>query len=357
MKVLHLPTNIASQISVTVQALRDFGIDARGLVLGNHTIQDPTGIELLPTPLRRSTHPIRGRLQRWANRRAILDAIRWADVIHWHFGWALPKAYDVQFAAKLGKPGIVEFWGSDVRIPKIAASDNSYMATMYESFPDIERKNEETSPFLQRTFKASGMSCLIPDPELLAYIDQAVFPCPFFTQQRISMSSFPIAYPEPSNKRPLVIHMPSNTAFKGTDAVLRAVESLQGKQVFDFRLIHGVKRSDALQILQSCDVFLDQFVIGGHGLATVESMSFGKPTVCYIKPSLVAKYPLELPIVVANQDNLAEVLGELLMDGHRRHEIGQQSRAYVEKYHDSRVIARQLIDIYMELIEKKKRSC
>lgn len=46
MKVLHLPTNIASQISVSVRALRDIGVDARGLVWCNAAIQDATGVRV-----------------------------------------------------------------------------------------------------------------------------------------------------------------------------------------------------------------------------------------------------------------------------------------------------------------------
>ena len=77
--------------------------------------------------------------------------------------------------------------------------------------------------------------------------------------------------------------------------------------------------------------------------------------VSYINPLMFSRYPADLPVVNANQDTLAEVLGGLLKDGHRRHEVGVQSRAYVEKYHDSGVIAKQLVGIYEELVEKRKQ--
>ena len=101
---------------------------------------------------------------------------------------------------------------------------------------------------------------------------------------------------------------------------------------------------------------MDQVVGGSHGLATLEAMAFGKPVVCYIKPSLVPKFPPELPIVNANQDNLAEVLAGLLADGARRQRIGRQSRAYVEKYHDAHDVARRLVTIYEELLAKSRRG-
>ena len=54
------------------------------------------------------------------------------------------------------------------------------------------------------------------------------------------------------------------------------------------------------------------------------------------------------------EENIAAVLGSLLKDGPLRHEAGRKSRAYVEKYHDAHNIARQLVGIYEELIERAR---
>jgi glycosyltransferase involved in cell wall biosynthesis len=144
--------------------------------------------------------------------------------------------------------------------------------------------------------------------------------------------------------------MPSNQAKKGTNAVRQAIESLRHSRSFDFRLLDGVARPDGMKMMRNCDIFLDQFVLGDHGLAALEAMALGKPCVCYIKPSVLREHPRELPIVVANQDNLAEVIGNLLDNGDKRNELGRLGRAYVEKYHDALQIAEQLVEIYQRLI-------
>jgi len=356
MKVLHLPYNIASQISVTVQGLREIGIDASGMVFDNNVIQDPSGLLMLPEIMSRRRNPIRGSLNLWSLRRTVLHAIQLADVVHWHFSWALPKAFDVEYAARLGKTGIVEFWGSDIRIPRVASAENPYLTRMYRDHPQLDQGAEERSRESQQTFSRHGMTCLIPGPALLSHVDRSLFPSFYRTRQRVLIREYEVAYPDPGGKRPLVLHMPSNKIWKGTDAVIRAVEQLRPSYDFEFRLVHGVKRSEALQILRSCDVFLDQFVGGGHGLAALESMAFGKPTVCYIMPSLVPLYPPDLPIVVATQDNLSHVLSGLLRNAQRRHEIGRLSRTYVEKYHDARLLAGELVKIYEELLSKSRRN-
>ncbi len=86
------------------------------------------------------------------------------------------------------------------------------------------------------------------------------------------------------------------------------------------------------------------------------SSALGKPALGYIKPSLVDRYPSELPIVNVNHDNLAEVLSGLIQDGQKRHQIGRQSRQYVEKYHDAHKVARDLVKVYEQLIHGESKG-
>src|SRR3989304_6155597 len=115
--------------------------------------------------------------------------------------------------------------------------------------------------------------------------------------QRLMTSRFDPRYPDPQNPSPVVVHSPSATAKKGTEAVLAAVEQLRATYRFEFKLICGVPHREALALVRECDVFLDQFVLGDHGAAAVEAMALGKPTVCYVKPSLAPMVPPACPLV------------------------------------------------------------
>ena len=353
MKVLHLPSNNSSQTSATIRALRDIGVDARGLVIAGHPIHDSRGLEVLPdvaAPMKSLTGVLR-RIPIW---RSVLAAIKWADVVHWHFSSrVIPKNVDLMYTKFLNKARIVEFCGSDIRIPEIASADNSYIARMYKEHPE-PWMSDNHSRQVQLRFAKFGFECLFRHIELESYIQKDLFPKPYRTEARLILSEFEQSYPDPCKKRPLIVHAPSKKWVKGTDAVLRAVEELRTKYEFDFQLIHSVERPKALEIIRNCDIMLDQFVIGEHGVAAIEAMAFGKPTICYIKPSLVQKFP-DLPIVNANQENLAEVISSLLKDGQRRYEIGRLSRTYVEKYHDAHKIARKLVAMYEELLAKVQK--
>jgi len=132
MRVLHLPVNIASQTSITVRALRDIGVDAQGIVINNSTIQENKGIRNFRTISLRK-NPIRGAIRKASLFYLFQSVTRWADVIHWHFNTSiLPKEMDLKYVNFLNKPRIVEFWGSDIRIPEIAVKDNPYFRYLYK---------------------------------------------------------------------------------------------------------------------------------------------------------------------------------------------------------------------------------
>ena len=103
MRVLHLPLNIASQISITVSALRDIGIEARGLVIKNYPIQSELAIESLPyvNPNRYSMKYI---VDKISYCHKFSSALKWADVVHWHgVPGVLPRNLDLKYIKFLKK--------------------------------------------------------------------------------------------------------------------------------------------------------------------------------------------------------------------------------------------------------------
>lgn len=352
MKVLHLPTNVASQISVTVRGLCRIGVDARGLIYGANRYGDPAGLEHFQ-PISRRRHPFRAAVHtaRWW--RVMSEAMRWADVIHWHFNNStLPFDADLRYAARLGKARVVEFWGSDIRNPRITAEDNPYAWQIYADEPDAGRRREKRSQRTQRRFARYGFHCILPGEELRPHLVEGLFRSVWMTRSRVLLADYQPCYSDPDAARPLVVHSASSTQRKGTDAVLAAIERLRATCPggFDFELIHGVSHEQSLDLVRRCDLFIDQFAAGAYGLAAVEAMALGKPVVGHIMPALREQLPADLPIVDAKRENLPEVVGGLLADGARRAKLGRQGRAFVEHHHDAVAIARKLVEHYKKLM-------
>jgi len=353
MRVLLLPLNIASQVSTMVRALREIGVDARGIVLENNPIQGAQGIECFPS-LEEGTL-----IERWRKHIAwwgtFLRAVLWADVIHWHYGISvLPANLDLRSIALLGRARIVQFWGSDIRDPEKAIADNPYLTPIYGE--RRARAAGRRSRATQARFARYGFECAVAGFEMIRYIHRDLFPHPHRSKSWIHLPDFEPKYPDARVACPAVAHAPSRKRIKGTEHVLRAVEPLVAKGRCTFKLIHGMPHEQAIAAVRECDIFLDQFIIGAHGLASLEAMALGKPAICYIKPSLLPEYPPDCPIVPADPDHLAEVLGALLSDGPRRAELGRRGRAYIEAHHDARARAAETLGLYRELLARQRRG-
>jgi hypothetical protein len=344
MKVIHLPVNISSQIATTVRALRSLGVEARGLARNFSPIQDHAGVETFDWS--GSTNPAnrlwRGIRWRWN----LVRSLAWADVVHWHWGDSTWKGIDLRIAARLGKPRLIEFWGDDLREPQAASRDNPFLARMYRLHPELANQRSKA---VQQMFQRHGFSCLIPGYELADYLDPSIFSGYYQTRPRLLLNDYTPRFPDPAQKRPLLIHAPSDKARKGTEAVLGAMAALEKSNSFEFKLIHQIPRRQALAMVAAADLFLDQFTVGAEGLAALEAMALGKPVVCFIKDSLRARYPEGFPFIVADQDTLAATIVPFIQDGRGRHELGVKSRNYVEAYHDANKLAAELVEIYEDL--------
>lgn len=355
MKVLLLPNNVASEISIKVRALKSIGVDARGLADGGHPFQMSGDIKILS--LKKGDY-ITNRLKKIQFYKLIYDWIKWADILHWvwDFG-AIPFGLDRKIVERFDKPGVIQWCGSDIRIPEKTFEVNKFYQEAFLNGYEYQFESYEKSLATQRSFAQIGFYPL----EIVGmdyYVDKNLFPKRYKTFQSVILSEHPAAYPSLEKNKPLIVHSPSAPVAKGTKWILKAVEQLKLKYNFDFTLVHGMSRSEALEIMKECDIYIDQLIGGSHGLASIEAMAFGKPVVCYINPAVGENYPPDLPIVNANPDNIAEKLEILIKDAALRHELGKKSRNYVEKYHDEKKVAEQLVETYREVIRlhKEKRE-
>jgi glycosyltransferase involved in cell wall biosynthesis len=80
-------------------------------------------------------------------------------------------------------------------------------------------------------------------------------------------------------------------------------------------------------------------------MLALECMALGKPVLGRIDPFFVQDWT-DIPVIDTNPGNLHKNLVRLISDPVLRLEIGENGRKYVEKNHDSMVIAQKLIDIY-----------
>lgn len=337
-RVLHAPTDIAGQLSTLVRALRRMGYAADGLTFEPH----PFRYGDLPAVF--ASGP-RNRFLRLARK---VGTTLWAaaryDVFHFHAAETLlPLNLDAPALRLLGKPVVLQFWGSEVRFADAARVANPWVA-QYLS-PVYDGRNRRR---LLRLAPWSSVA-LVGDHELRGYVD-GMFRRVEVLPQAIDLEGYAPRPPDPATRHPVVVHAPSNTNIKGTEHVIRAVERARQSRDFEFSLIAGKSHDEAVAALARADVLVDQLLVGTHGILALEAMALAKPVICYIREDLRATYPPDLPVVTATPDTLDRVLESLLADGELRHRLGAEGRRYVERHHDANEVATRLAKVYEALL-------
>ena len=152
--------------------------------------------------------------------------------------------------------------------------------------------------------------------------------------------------PPPDRDELVVLHAPTNREVKGTAHVIAAVEELRGRGVpVRLDLVEGVSHDQVATRINAADIIVDQLMIGWYGGFAVEAMARARPVLAAITEDVPADNPFggELPIVRTGRERLADDLAALAHDRTRLREIGTASRAFVERRHNPRTIAGELL--------------
>jgi glycosyltransferase involved in cell wall biosynthesis len=346
MRVLHLPWNIASLPVITARALEAQGHDSRVLLLEEHPYHDNDPTLCITIPRIRPGN-------RWL--RPINDALRivwlvkwvfWADVVHWYstLGSLLPLELDLRIVAWLRKTRIAEFCGSEVRDPEIESARNRFYREVFHSGRyEYPSESSEISALNQQRAHRYGFHPVIANRGLLAYLKGTT---PSLVPTGVDVAPR-LAQPTRREGTLVIAHSPSAPVGKGTDHIRRAVEALRVKgHDVELRVLHGVDRDSARRGIATCDLFVDQIIVGDIGVASAEAMAWGKPVVCYVLDEVLAQLPAGLPVLNANPETIVSVLEQVVTDRDRLRRLGEDSRAYAERHFRAAHRAAVLLEIY-----------
>ncbi len=142
----------------------------------------------------------------------------------------------------------------------------------------------------------------------------------------------------------VVVHAPNHRHIKGTDALVRAVDSLREDGVpIRLELLERRPNAEVRSAVERCDIVADQFV-AGYALFAIEGMSAGKPVLSalgWMQADVRSELDrLGLPIVDTSRDDLTGRLHELVNDPERRHLLGEAGRRFVLEHHSYAAVGR-----------------
>ncbi|HZT45646.1 MAG TPA: hypothetical protein VFA24_05640 [Gaiellaceae bacterium] len=308
MRVTHCPVNTAGIPWTNVQALRARGVDARLVVFNRYRLHPEADVDL-----RRGGGLLSQQLTQW---RAFARLAPQTDVFHFYFGLTLlPKSMQFPLLRALGKRSVMHFLGSDIRgkPPEALAWAERAGARVVGSYDAVR---------------------WVPDARVIP---------PGVDVRGIEPA------PPSGRERPVVLHAPSSRARKGTEFVVAACRELG----VELEIVEGLDHREAFERYRRADVIVDQLNAGWYGVFAIEAMALGKPVVTFLHEEAVRRteeaFGVEVPIVSATKETLAERLRPLVGSAEERARVGAASRAYAEEVHDLERMTDRLLALYAEL--------
>jgi hypothetical protein len=233
----------------------------------------------------------------------------------------------------------MQYWGSDIRQLDIAKKYKYHYAREMEIDPKKEERKRKKIKWINKFADAT-----ITGYGLLEYS-----PNSFVTGLAVDLSKIRFVWIKiDKDKKLKIVHAPTNRVIKGTRHIIDAVGRLKKEDYdFEFVLVENKTHDEALKIYEGADIIVDQLTYM-YALVAVESMAMGKPVLSYIREDM-KKYHPNLPILNTNPDNIYDNLKLLIENPELRKELGEKGRKYVEEVHDSRKIAKRMIELYKSI--------
>jgi hypothetical protein len=274
-----------------------------------------------------------------------------------NFTHVLIEAHRPLFGALFANSAFVEarvLTGHGLRVATIAHGRDLRL-------PSRHRENYEWSPYDEEEWSAvpvlenqvtrnmAGLATLadldvptfVSTPDLLDDLPTATW-CPVVVDVAAwTTDSRPL-----QRERPVVVHAPTSSNFKGSDHIDPVMQSLHESGLIEYRRIQGVPAAEMRQIMQSADILLEQFRLGSYGVTACEGMAAGRVVVSHVaernRDRIKAAYGQDAPIIEATIEDVGTVVRRIVEDREAALAIAAQGPAYVRALHDGSYSAKVL---------------
>ena len=152
----------------------------------------------------------------------------------------------------------------------------------------------------------------------------------------------------------LIVQSPSKREGKQTEALIAAVEALQGEGYpVDLDIIEGVSHEECLRRKARADICFDRLELC-HGQSGVEAMYFGIPVIAGMADETderVRDIVGYRPYVRASEESLVDVLRSLVKSPGWRAKAGRAGAKYARAWHTPEVVAERR-DVFYRSLKK-----
>lgn len=345
MKVLHLPASVGGNAYGLAQGERVLGLASRVLSLNKTEFSYPADI-FVNLEHKNLLSQFLGRLKAFFQYRSGFD------IYHFNFGSTLLHApkyglnlFDLPFYTSKAKK-IFTYQGCDARqkYPTMLRNKNlgteaaCFKKNCYAGVCNSGKRDRWRQQAIEKAAKYADHIFAL-NPDLLYFLPSeksSFLPYTLANFDQIKPKTDPFF----QNDKIRIIHAPTQRVTKGTEYILKALEEL--KEEFGHKIeviiVEHLNQDEALNLYRTADLFIDQVLIGWYGAAAVEAMAMGLPVAVYINPDHLQFVPKKmaeaLPFLQLNIFNLKEKIRSFILERDMAAELGQKSKAFVEKWHD-----------------------
>ncbi|STD11629.1 lipopolysaccharide 1,2-N-acetylglucosaminetransferase [Dermatophilus congolensis] len=228
--------------------------------------------------------------------------------------------------------------GSEIRNPSINAQQtpwSPFADPADEQTARLQRVVDILAPKV-RAFMADeafGGPVFVSTPDLLRHMPGAYWLPVVVDVQMWSAESAVLDKPVP-----VVLHTPSRSSLKGSAHVEAAVGPLVEEGLIRYERVEGATQKEMVDLVKGADIVLDQFALGGYGVAACEAMAAGKLVLGHaieeVREHVKSQTGLEVPVVEAPADRLEAVLREVLTDRDGFSAVAASGPEFVRQVHD-----------------------
>lgn len=358
LRILHSPTVALYQPYLMVKGLRELGHNVDYMV---HNFRDTESKFARSYDFNLELNGTKGLEYEKGKELEFFDyAVKNYDIFHFHSGNGLfwegyglwNRLDELAYLKKIGKKIVMSWWGCDIRTEDVDIV-NKWSACNYciEENRNFCQKSDK-KVMIEKVNKYVDIQLssgdIVASYNQVNWMDNAIDTNEFTP---IEYNNIPIEYRLPKTDKIRIYHSFGNSIsrgdVKGSIEIRNSVERLidEGYDL-EFIYCNDIPNKDIKYYQAQADIVVDQLKCGWHGSTGVECLSMQKPVIVYIRPEVEKIIPHKHPLINANPDNIYDVLKSMLDNMENVKNIGIQSREYVLKYHDYKVIAKKLELLY-----------
>lgn len=230
------------------------------------------------------------------------------------------------------------FHGSDVRRPLRHARRERWSPFNDAENAPLTAKLHERTTRLHAALAGFDGPLFVSTPDLLDDVPWSVWLPVVVDTEKFSPDGRDLS----QRDRPVVVHVPSRSAMKGTKYVVPILRQLHAERMIEYRPLQGVSHTMMPNLVRGADIVVDQILLNGMGVAAAESMASGRVVVAHVDDGLASRYPTKPPVVDATPDTLERVMRDLVADRERMADLGRRGREFAVTVHDGRMSAQVL---------------